>query len=108
MLRRFAEKREDREVLLDLLRHDWLRCGHRFLPAHLIRTEDRELRDLARRRLPQNLPPLYSYRDRDEFIKRCMFLRLGHAARRHLNLPEEKGRVPLFSSGEERRRIPTE
>ena len=90
ILHRFAEKRTDRELLVDLLRHDWLACGHRFLPDHLHRQEDRELRRMLSRRLPQNLPPYYSYRGRDEFIKRSMFLRISNAARRHLGLPEDE------------------
>lgn len=90
LLCRFAENRTDREVLLDLLCYDWLRCGHRFLPVHLNRSEARELRRTVSRRLPQNLPPLYGYRDRDEFIKRSMFLRPDGASRRYLHLPEDQ------------------
>lgn len=90
ILFRFAKKRDEREVLSDILRHDWLSCGHRFLPDHLNRTEDRDLRRIVSLRLPQNLPPIFSYRSRAEFIKRCMFLQMCPASRRHLNLPEDE------------------
>ena len=74
VLCRYAEKKEERQLLLDLLRYDWLRSGHRFLPSHLAREDERRLRREVSRKVPQNLAPLYTYRGRDEFIKRAMFL----------------------------------
>jgi len=75
VLCRYAAGQPEREVLLDLLRYDWLRSGHRFLPPSLGQDQG-NLRQEVSRRLPQNLSPYFTYRQRDEFIKRAMFLAL--------------------------------
>ena len=35
LLCQMSAKREDRKLLVEILRYDWLRCGHRFLPSFL-------------------------------------------------------------------------
>lgn len=90
MLARLAEQRPDALLLQELLRYDWLRCGHRFLPAFL------EEKSLARTRaeLRQNLPPsmegLYTARQRSEFLKRGVFLEMSVAALDHTGLARKK------------------
>ena len=77
MLDIIAAKRVDRELVRDILRYDWLRCGHRFLPSFI---EDRpltEVRTAMRKALPPSLPGVYEAKGRNEFIKRGMFLELS-------------------------------
>jgi hypothetical protein len=77
----YAGTREDGEVLLDLLRYDWLRCGHRRLPDCLADRNQEMLRDRLRRKLPQNINGFFDYRSRVEFFKQATFLELsGDAA----------------------------
>ncbi len=84
----FAGEREDSPLLLDLLRYDWLRCGHRFLPSHLQAESLHEIRGRMRLTLPQNYPPLYDYRTREEFFKRSVFIRLSDQALKTIGFSE--------------------
>ncbi|MEW6594537.1 MAG: DUF4080 domain-containing protein [Thermodesulfobacteriota bacterium] len=68
-----AATRPDRELLLELLRYDWLACGHRFVPAHLEPVPLKETRDQLWHRLPAEYPPFYTPRNRSEFFKRAVF-----------------------------------
>jgi anaerobic magnesium-protoporphyrin IX monomethyl ester cyclase len=91
----------DQRVMKELLRHDWLRSGHRFLPAHLEEDDDRNLQQEIRRRLPQNLEPYYSYRNRDEFIKRSMFLAPSAEVLSELGFPGKDDGCLCFLSEKE-------
>ncbi|MCW5198277.1 DUF4080 domain-containing protein [Desulfobulbus sp. F3] len=77
MLAKLARQRQDSTLLLDLLRYDWLRCGHRFLPDELEEISQPELRDRLRRTLPQEMESLFSSRTRTEFLKQSVFLELS-------------------------------
>ncbi len=81
-----AAGRPDRELLLELLCYDWLRCGHRLLPRCLATTPARDIRAEMRQKLPQNYAGLFTYRDRDEFLKQRSFLHLSAAALLELGL----------------------
>jgi hypothetical protein len=86
LLADLVRARPDGQLLLELLRYDWLRCGHRFLPPAL---GENDLTDRARelaRSLPPNLEPLYDYRKRGEFLKRHAFSRFSGEALSHLGL----------------------
>lgn len=88
MLALLARQREDGRLLMELLRHDWLRCGHRFLPSFL---EERPLADLRRelrRTLPPSMEGLYDARSRGSFLKQGVFLELSGAALDQLKLEE--------------------
>ncbi len=77
MLLALAQQRQDKELLLDLLCYDWLRCGHRFLPKELTKTPQPILRDRLRQTLPQELDGFFSARSRTEFLKQSVFLELS-------------------------------
>lgn len=80
LLAELVQPRPDSTLLLEILRYDWLRCGHRFLPPSLGETD---LTDSARelaRLLPPNLPPYYDYRIRSNFLKRHAFSRFSAEA----------------------------
>ncbi|MHB8790553.1 MAG: B12-binding domain-containing radical SAM protein [Desulfobulbaceae bacterium] len=80
MLEILAQGRADRELLLELLRYDWLGCGHRFLPPFLEARPLSELRAELRDTLPPSMEGGYSMRERSEFLKRGVFLELSGRA----------------------------
>ncbi len=86
LLVKIVQSRSDRDLVLDLLRFDWLRCGYRFLPPELDGPELNKVRRRLRLQLPQNMAGLYSYTDREEFFKQTIFLPLGGAAVKELRL----------------------
>ena len=108
LLAELARQRQDSALLLDLLRYDWLRCGHRFLPEELTETPQPKLRDHLRRILPQEMDGLFSSRTRTEFLKQSVFLQLSAEGMAALGMggkdasllavmPEQGGGVLLFN-----------
>ena len=89
LLTELARQRKDSVLLLDLLRYDWLRCGHRFLPEELAKTSQPEQRDHLRRTLPQEMDGLFSNRTRTEFLKQAVFLELSAQGMAMLGLGKE-------------------
>jgi hypothetical protein len=102
------QKRHDCDLLLELLRYDWLRCGHRTLPKYLTATVQSDIRNRLRRELPQNLDGVYDYHSRMEFLKQSSFLELSGEAMEMVGLgssspavvaflPEQEGGVIKYS-----------
>lgn len=81
-----AAARQDRELLLELLRYDWLRCGHRFLPDYLENTPLAAIRNELWKNLPENLENLFTSHSRAEFFKRGVFLKMSAVALREIGL----------------------
>ncbi|MCI5161414.1 MAG: DUF4080 domain-containing protein [Candidatus Electrothrix sp. AX5] len=81
-----VQTREDQDLLLDLLRYDWLRCGFRTLPEYLTETSQKELRNHLRAVLPQNVEGLFTYQTRVEFLKQASFVELSQEAMQFLGL----------------------
>jgi hypothetical protein len=82
-------EREDAELIRELLCFDWLRCGHRHLPAPLGATADLAVwREALARRLPLNFAPHYDYQSRADFFRKSMFMPFSGAALRCLGLGE--------------------
>ncbi len=96
MLAALAWQREDGPLLLELLRYDWLRCGHRFLPEELGGTPQAALRDRLRQTLPQEIDGLFSSRMRTEFLKQSSFAELSAEAMTVLGLEEQAGIAALL------------
>lgn len=92
----FADRRSDAALLRELVAYDWLRCGQRSLPGHLLRGDEEAVLRRVRQSLPQNLPPYFTYRDRDEFIRRCHFLELSDLARQETGVDDRPGIVCLL------------
>ncbi len=80
MLFELAGERPDKEIMRELLRYDWLRCGHRFLPDYLDTVPQKTMREELRLKLPQNLANLFDHHNRVDFLKRGVFLRMSGAA----------------------------
>ncbi len=103
--------RQDSTLLLDLLRYDWLRCGHRSLPENLAGDSQTALRNRLRSALPQNLEGIFTYQTRVEFLKQSSFVELSQRALEFLALngsdnsgaavvallPEQTGGVMKFN-----------
>ena len=77
VLAELAATRRDRALFLDLLRYDWLACGHRFVPAHLEPLPLKETRDHIWHSLPADSPPFFTPQTRSEFFKRAVFASFG-------------------------------
>jgi len=73
--------RDDRRLVLDLLRYDWLRCGYRFLPDCLAVEEPsaqpERLRSALYQALPEEMAGGYSRADRNHFFRKSFFLRIS-------------------------------
>ena len=82
----YIATRADSKLLIELLRYDWLRCGHRFLPAHL--GGDRQGIDEIRRKLfkllPEELEPSYDRQSRGYFFKKSVFYYFSGEALEHI------------------------
>ncbi len=80
LLVHLAQGREDRALFLELVRFDWLRCGHRYLPGCLL-TKDGEEPVHVRKQLystmPEKVEGLYDRLDRDRFFKKGLFFRFS-------------------------------
>lgn len=77
ILSEMAEGREDERIIKELLKYDWLRCGHRFLPDVLGGIPLTELRDKMWHKLPQEMEGLYTQRERSRFFKHVVFFELS-------------------------------
>ncbi len=80
MLVELSRKRSDKTLLLELLRYDWLRCGHRFLPESLEKVPLNQTRSELRLILPQTLKGVYNHQGRNEFLKRGTFIKMSTAS----------------------------
>ena len=78
--------RPDSALLAELLRYDWLRCGHRFLPGHL-QDEHVPVDTLRRKlfqRLPETLAGCYDKSTRASFFKKSVFYSFSRESLRHM------------------------
>lgn len=84
------EGRPDRELLLELLRYDWLHCGFRFLPDCLKVESEKEqpedTKSILYGVLPQELEGVYRKNNRNQFFRKSYFLRISHQALREIDV----------------------
>ena len=82
--------RADRELIIELLRYDWLRCGFRFLPSCLMMDSDKEQPEQTRSGLYQTLPAemegVYRKNTRNQFFRKSYFLRISQEALTEIGL----------------------
>lgn len=94
-----VKHRDDRETLLELLRYDWLRCNHRFLPGSLQVDEDLEQPQQTRSSLYQSLPAemdgVYRKSNRNQFFRKSFFLRISQKTAHHIGIPVTST-IPCF------------
>ncbi len=101
MLLELADTRDDQRLFVELIRFDWLRCGHRFLPEFLM-VEATEEPLVVRKRLyqtqPEEMEGLYERKSRNRFFKRGLFIRFSRNAMKELGFGEQgSGRYLRFS-----------
>jgi radical SAM superfamily enzyme YgiQ (UPF0313 family) len=89
LLSKTVSDRPDSALIHELLRYDWFRCGHHFLPDCIKPEGQKELAKKLHREMPQNLPPFYDYRNRDEFFRKSTFLQLSAPTIKQLGLSED-------------------
>lgn len=106
LLCRYISERSDKPLLVELLRHDWLRCGHRFLPECLDVEEDveppAETKDRLYRALPEELEGAYRRGEKNHFFKKAFCLQFSQAALRELGFqgPSAAGSVCFLGERE--------
>ncbi|MBW6520280.1 MAG: DUF4080 domain-containing protein [Desulfoarculaceae bacterium] len=93
ILSQLIQERKDGLLLLELLRYDWLRCGHRFLPSFL-QVELAEEQPLAVRsdvyeQTAADLAGVFDKFSRNQFFKKGFFLRFSGQCLRELGLSLE-------------------
>ncbi|MCP3889819.1 MAG: DUF4080 domain-containing protein [Desulfobulbaceae bacterium] len=75
------EGRKDQQLIVELLRYDWLRCNHRFLPECLkveVEKESiQEIRSSLYQSLPQEIEGVYGRNNRNQFFRKSYFLRIS-------------------------------
>ena len=88
--------RDDGALIRELIRYDWLRCGHRFLPSLLEERPLAELREQLRKQMPQQWPLLYDHRSRNRFFRQGVFGEFSAAALAEIGLGDGRAGVVCF------------
>lgn len=74
-------KRTDKALICELLRIDWLRCNHRFLPDCLSPDEEceqpLETKEILINSLPDELEGFFTRKTRNRFFRKSFFLRIS-------------------------------
>lgn len=85
-----ASRREDRQLIVELLRYDWLRCGFRFLPSCLQvdsnKEQPEETRSILYQSLPLEMADVYQKNTRNHFFRKSYFLRISQEALTEIGL----------------------
>jgi radical SAM superfamily enzyme YgiQ (UPF0313 family) len=75
LLCEFAAGRPDEGLIRDILRYDWLRCGHRFLPEELSLAagveQPGEIRDRLYRTMPEEIVGVYRRGEKNHFFRKA-------------------------------------
>ena len=101
ILSQLIKERLDGPLLLELLRYDWLRCGHRFLPAflevELAAEQPQAVRSYVYEQTPAEMAGLFDKNGRTQFFKKGVFLRFSRQCLLELGLsPNHAGAVLVF------------
>ena len=87
--------RNDSRVVFDLLRFDWLRCGHRFLPECLrLRGDDEQPSALKKRlfqALPESIAGVYEVGEKNQFCKKGLFAGFSERGLIELGYADQRG-----------------
>ncbi len=94
MLLAATSSRSDAPVVFELLRFDWLRCGHRFLPKCLATAE--ETSSVLKKRLfhvlPESIDGVYDVGEKNQFCKKGLFLIFSENSLLELGYSAQKGK----------------
>jgi hypothetical protein len=104
LLSRDCTGRTDEGLIRDLLRYDWMRCGHRLLPPCLALEDGREPPEATKDRLYQTMPAerggAYGRGEKNHFFRKAVFLRLSSVAAGVLGLAGSGDGIDLCFSAE--------
>ena len=93
VLVQLIREREDSSLLLEILRYDWLRCGHRFLPLFLQVAVEEEQPQAVKNALYQeeasDLAGLFGHHERNQLFKKGFFLRFSGQCLKELGLRQD-------------------
>ena len=94
-----TSERDDRDVIIELLQYDWLRCGFRFLPACLKVDSSKEQPEQTKSVLYQTLPAemegVYRKNNRNQFFRKSYFLRISQEALDEIGMGYNSGHSSL-------------
>lgn len=86
------QKRKDGSLLLEILRYDWLRCGHRFLPlflqVELAEEQPLVVRNYVYQQTAAEIPGVFDKGSRNNFFKKGFFLRFSGQCLLELDLSQ--------------------
>jgi radical SAM superfamily enzyme YgiQ (UPF0313 family) len=95
MLLLATKNRNDAELVLELLRFNWLRCGHRFLPECLMIQDENEqplsLKKKLSRFLPAKLEGAYDIGQKNQFLKKGLFVRFSEKSMIEFGYSDQTG-----------------
>jgi radical SAM superfamily enzyme YgiQ (UPF0313 family) len=95
MLLRSTRERDDAGVISDLLRFDWLRCGHRFLPECLrVQGENQQPSAIKKRlflALPESMAGVYDSGEKNQFCKKGLFAGFSEKSMIEFGFADQKG-----------------
>lgn len=93
LLSQLIRTRKDAPLLLEIVRYDWLRCGHRFLPSFLEVTLAEEqplaVRDEIYQQITSGAADLFDKESRKQFFKKGFFLRFSGQCLGELGLSQD-------------------
>ncbi len=94
-----VEKRHDRKLILELLRYDWLRCGHRFLAERLTYASEESSASIKKKlfRRLQQVDAVGSVNDAEKlfFLKKGFFVEFSRQCLEELGYQVSSGRLFL-------------
>jgi hypothetical protein len=91
--------REDAGLFLELLRYDWLRCGHRFLPDYL-QEQGEDAQSVASKKrlfsvLPERLEGVYEAGEKNQLFKKGLFALFSEKSLVEFGYTDQKGSAYL-------------
>ncbi|MFP3983679.1 MAG: DUF4080 domain-containing protein [Desulfurivibrionaceae bacterium] len=96
LLCKLTEQREDRRIIREILRYDWLRTGKRFLPEPLASVDLQAAKKRMRGTLPHDYPPFYTRKTRNIFFKQSTFSPFSTKAMQELGIPPGREKTVCF------------
>ena len=100
-------ERPDSKILFELLRYDWLRCGHRYLPQHLSDpdiTIDEFRRELFHQ-MPEELDGVFDRRSKGYFFKKAVFFIFSRESLDHIGYEVSGPRAVIRFSPERESKV---
>ncbi len=101
LLCQLTREDQDRDLIEDILRFDWLRTGKRYLPDFLPSADLQGIKRKMRQTLPPDYPPLYEPRTRNAFFKTGVFASFSEEALQKLRLRAGGENVVCFLPDQE-------